>query len=577
LQQNIHEQNSTRKKLSAILFILILVNFVGFSLSYSLLFPAYEGPDEAFHYSYVVTMLHGPYLEARYYMLPPLYYSINALVLNTTEHQIVNEIKINPDFDFKHKNKFIHSTEEDFPFSGTSSSVHLLRLVSIAMSVITLIFVYKTAKLLFSEHRWLPLFTMAFVSLIPKFTAISSLINNDSLVWLFSTIAIFFFVKYINSPSRRQLLFIGIFTGLAILTKANGIMLFLIFFTILLYLWRKHTFTLKKSLKEFGLFILITIPAGSWYTIQKFAANVTLENISHPVGFYRLFQAASKASSAEHVNLLEGVLRWGDLGLVRGRMFDMMWGNVGWHVFPNDEFYLDLALGFSLIAGAGLFLIFIKRTPLQDISFIKNGTFVIFSTAGFYLFGMLLYLAISRPSGDIRYAFPAIAAFGILYAIGFYSLLDKKRLKYLMIVPIILLAAMNVNLFSDMYDNYYHGFLEYENPYDVMLEIYNSRGDIRKAYPGAADGSYAGLVHWSQKWGANEHLKLQMQKPMLDLLHIYYNDKNLQKQFPEVDQHHDLQNLVTWAVTEGKNDYGKIHDGEFLIKRYQNFYANNSS
>jgi len=565
------EKLKSKISLQKISFVLILIIFLSFTTSYSLYLPAFEGPDEQTRYNDAKLFLEGSLPELRYKQEPPLYYTINAGLLSFIDHPETIEILFNKDFNLSNKNRFLHSIEEDFPFTGTSSAVHSLRFLSFIFGIITLIFTYKIAQLVFRGNNWLPLFVMGFVALIPKFTEINSVINNDSLLWALSTIAIFFLIKFTNEKKFKYLILLGIFTGLSILTKPNGIVLYIIVLSTFTYLTISKQQSIKSSLKNFFIFFVISIPAGLWYTIQKIIVNVNPEYLSSGKGLFILFTVARLSSEPrgdwEPVGLSLGLSRITDLDLLRWRMFEMMWSWLGWHVVKLPSNYLDIIFYLSIVAAVGLFLGFVRGFSISNIKLEKNHLVILSLTAGFMLLGMLMYLYFS-PTGDIRYSFIAISAYGIFYTIGWYVIFNRNKLRILMIIPLIILIIFNVQLLMTINEYYYHGFLDYKNPFDILLDVYNDRSDLQKAYPEVEEGEFSRFINWAELHGVKENIEITLNKPLIILLKIYYTNEELQRQFPEVITNHELKNLLQWSLEDGVEQNEKLKKGEFYLLRY---------
>lgn len=425
-----------------------LIGFLVLTTLYSLTAPAFEGPDEPFHYKYSKDIFEGKLTEATFVRHAPLYYSINAAFLTFVEHPDKVEIKINPNFR-QDKNRFVHSLEENFPFQGTSSAVHLLRFFSIFGGLITLIFIYKISQLVFPSRNWLPNFVVAIVAFTPKFSWINSVLNNDVLVFLFSTIAIFFLVKFVHSKSTKLLILLGIFTGLAILSKSNGMIIFPIVILTMIYLTYSKQIQKKFLSKNIIFYTIFTLIGGGWYTILKFILKYNPENL-HLKGLWGSFTSGSgeSISELEFGHFIDVITNW---QYIQYRIIDMIWSNLGWHVIHADRTLMGIAQIILIVSLIGLFLVFVRKNPISNITIEKNHAFILFSLASVMLAAMLFYMTLgTRVSGDIRYTFPVIAAYGILFSLGYYSLIDRGKLRYLLFLPIFILISLNISLLNFM-------------------------------------------------------------------------------------------------------------------------------
>lgn len=98
-----------------------------------------------------------------------------------------------------------------------------------------------------------------------------------------------------------------------------------------------------------------------------------------------------------------------------------------------------------------------------------------------------------------------------------------------------------------------------DNPIDMVLQLYNYRPDLQKAFPDAKDGDLKGLLEWTLTDGVKDYQRFYLVKPVLDLLQTYYNRSDLQKAFPEVRDQHNIENLLKWARDYGIREDPKLH------------------
>jgi len=413
---------------------------------YSLTAPTFEGPDELFHYKYSKDIFEGKLTEQNFVFHAPLYYSINAVFLTFVEHPDEIEIKVNPNFP-QDKNRFAHSLEEDFPFQGTSSAVHVLRFLSIFCGLVTLIFIYKISQLIFPSHNWLPNFVVAIVAFTPKFAWINSVLNNDAFVFLFSTIAIFFLVKFVNSKSTKYLLLLGIFTGLAILSKSNGMIIFPIVILTMIYLTYSKQIQKKLLPTNIIFYTIFTLIGGGWYIILKLILKYNPENL-HLKGLWASFTSGTGESISEYEfsHFIDVISNW---QYIQYRVIDMIWSSIGWHAIHADATLMGIAQIILLVSLIGLFLVFVRKNPISNIRIEKNHAFILFFLSSVMLAAMIFYMTLGDTvTGDIRYTFPVIAAYGILFSLGYYSLIDKGKLRILLFLPIFVLISLNISLLN---------------------------------------------------------------------------------------------------------------------------------
>lgn len=427
-----------------VIFFLILVNFVTFTLLYSLYAPTFEGPDEESHYSFSLLMFEGTELP-HYAKSQPLYYALNSFLLNFIPHENYDERKTynNPNFSLENPNRFLHFAEENFPFKDTSYTVHILRLFPITLGVFTLIFVYKFSKLIFQNSKWLPLITTTFVSMIPKFTFISSVVNNDSLAYVLGTIALFLLLKFLSTKQKKFLILLGIVTGVAAITKLNTVILLPLFIISIIYCLYSKQIDSRQLLKYFFIFGITFFISGGEYVLLDFIQNGSIIGET-PFGEKILFDPMSGFNCIT------------DPSILNFRIFEMYWGHLGWHIIPPPQISVPIGYVIFTLSLGGLFLIFVKKMKINEIAIDSNHSIVLFSSVGLMILGMT-WMLYNGCNGDVRYTFPVISSFGVLIILGLFAYLDKKKLKFLFILLILFLVLTNIILLTEIDQGFDHG------------------------------------------------------------------------------------------------------------------------
>ena len=549
-------------------FIIILCTYVTFATLYSLYAPSFEGPDEQFHYGFAKDVYTGTLSEKHYVKQGPLYFSVAAFFLNFIEPPDDVEIKKNKFFP-RDANRFIHLYEEQFPYYGTAQAVHILRFLSVFGGVITLIFTYKIAYLVFSGNKSLSLFTMAFVAFLPKFTWMNSVMNPDSFVYAISTISIFFLIKFVNDTSKTKFIIVfSIFAGLSLLTKANGAVVFLIVFVTFIFLLLSKNISVKFFFKRLFLVGIISIISGAWFSFHRIYLTINLDNL-HFVSIISLLR--SSGANKDPVPFLVGISHFTETSMIHQRMFEMLWGWLGWHVIRISNLYLVIGDILVILALIGLLTFLIKRKKWNLIQINSTHLVILFSGTVLMIISMMLYFY-QGAHGDIRYTFPAISLFGVLFTLGLCVFVNKKKLRYLLVIPIIVLVFMNVHLLDTMDTKYDHGFKSFNiDPFSSLLDIYDKRPDLQKYSREAADGDLSKLVKWADTHGYKQHEVLKKHEALYDLLSLYYSRIDLQELFPEVATDHDIKNLIIWAMEKGTDEEPKLSvHNDYFYGYYKN-------
>jgi hypothetical protein len=191
----------------------ILLAFLGLAVVYSLATPPLEAGDESRHYAVVKYMADTGRLpvqtpgEAQIHWShegnqPPLYYALAAALTFWIDTGSWDDVfwynphtSIGNPLRADNKNITIHPPTELWPWRGHVLAVHLIRFLSIGMAVVTLVSAYAIALALFQSNRGLAAGAMAITAFNPMFIFISSAINNDNAVIMFTTLALWLMIQ----------------------------------------------------------------------------------------------------------------------------------------------------------------------------------------------------------------------------------------------------------------------------------------------------------------------------------------------------------------------------------------------
>jgi len=222
----------------AIIFALI---FFCIAAIYSLTIPVFEASDETLHYPYVKQLADGNGLPVAGQDIllkqeatqAPLYYLLAAVatfwidsddltdLLDFNPHWLDTSprIAINDN-----QNMIAHSPAEKFPFAGAARAIHVARLLSDLFGALAVFFAIRIAEQIFPDTPWLTTGVGAMVAFNPQFVRTSATVSNDAASTAMVAAVVFLALRWSRPlPSWRQSVVLGLVSGLAILSKLNGI------------------------------------------------------------------------------------------------------------------------------------------------------------------------------------------------------------------------------------------------------------------------------------------------------------------------------------------------------------------
>ena len=262
---------------------LIASLFVALAIVYSVVTPIFEASDEFLHYPLVQHLASGGSLPVQVPGVhtlwdqegsqPPLYYALSAGLTFWIDTSDLPEIlwrnphgKLGIPLDPDNKNIVIHTPAERWPWSGTVLAVHLIRLLSVAMSTATVVLVYLLALAIWPERRWVALLAMALTAFNPMFLFITGSVNNDNLTVMLTTWILLLTVRVVNQGiSPRRVATLAMVVTLGTLSKVSGVTLVpLVGLALLIHGFRTHQWR-QMILAGMVIALAWVALAGWWY------------------------------------------------------------------------------------------------------------------------------------------------------------------------------------------------------------------------------------------------------------------------------------------------------------------------
>ena len=427
-------------------FILIIILFLLISLAYSMIVPVFNAPDEPFHFEYIRFLAKNkrlPNQKSKERSIgtegfkPPLYYMVNAVFLSILSRDKASDIQLhnyrdiagffrnpyqgfrsdiypplNPDYikwrQGTDRNMFLTTQADQFPFAGSIRVIHLLRILSVLLGALTILFIFKIAQAILPDHPNLALLAASICAFNPQFDFLSGSLNNDNLVILLATVSIWLLSRLIFSePDHKKgiILFLGVFMGLGFLTKFNlsGVLL-VVLAGIIYHSWVAGENRFRRLCMNLFLFLGPFICITGWYFIR----NVLIYGINDPLG-WRL-QAIQNPGLAMPAHIRGMFFR----KIFLQRLFTSFWGQFDWLTIslPHWTYWI-----YGIISVTGIVGLVIALTSKGDQKRFK--ICILFYLAILIIsMACLIILNLTFLSAQARLIFPAISGICIFIALG---------------------------------------------------------------------------------------------------------------------------------------------------------------
>lgn len=427
---------------------LILGLFVFLALSSAAAVPLLEASDEAAHFLYA----HGlastgilPTIPTRDDLdaaaadgdvvaqwsieshQPPLYYALGALLISPTARSDITDYLRSNDLVFTwgrrdgNPNQWLHSPTP--PLGDTHVAIWTLRLFSLTLACGTLWCIYR-ATFLATNSIPLALTVMLTTACIPTFAAISASVNNDNLVTLLCSAAVYWTLRVLRFGLRKYDWAVIAFIVSAIaLTKFTGLSVVAVAALGLGLALRGGKVRRREALiVTVAVIVGTTLNAGWWY-----ARNWDLYGDPLALQATQALWGRTFAVASESGGLLAEIPRiWQSFWLMIGHLHEPVWGPVWFYAAVVALVGLS---GAGWMAGLALRRNMSNWPPVAVLAF-----------AAILPVVMLIY---GTRTVDISYGrllFPGLVGIVPLLVLGWRRLFD--RFAFVLVLPLVAMTAL---------------------------------------------------------------------------------------------------------------------------------------
>ena len=401
----------------------MLVAYLLLGALYSVATPIFEASDEVSHYAVIQQIVdtgelpvQRPGVKTRWEQegsQPPLYYLLMSLVargFDTADYPIVDQRNPHaapgdPSLD-ANRNLVIHSAAEDFPWRGTALVVHLMRLISIGLGAITIGCGYALARRLFPDRSSIPIGAAALIAFNPMFLFIAASVNNDNLVIVLSSVALYLTVvihqeNQLDRAAWLRRAALGVALGAAAITKISGLMLLPVVGLMLTirHLRRREW---RAWLITGGLLVgLVVIIAGGWYL-----RNAQL--YGEPFGLEVMVAIAGPRTTPQTIGQL--IAEFDGFRYSYWALF----GAVNILTVPIAYTVLDACTALALMGFVGWLWVNRRRAQARLMGLLASYALLVF-------IGVLRW-TLMTPASQGRLMFPAITVIALILWLGWETL-----------------------------------------------------------------------------------------------------------------------------------------------------------
>lgn len=157
-----------------------------------------------------------------------------------------------------------------------------IRIFTITVSIFEVIMTYHILKILSKDNKIISLVGTFFMGVSPLFIRLSSMSNNDPLLYFFMIMSLLFALRFYKTFKWSDIIITAIAIGLATGSKISGIIIALpvaliFIFAIIKFIKTQGLKPFYKLIIKYGIFLIICVPiALFWPIYQKIAYNQDL-------------------------------------------------------------------------------------------------------------------------------------------------------------------------------------------------------------------------------------------------------------------------------------------------------------
>ncbi|MBN2392146.1 MAG: glycosyltransferase family 39 protein [Anaerolineae bacterium] len=406
--------NSGRqKRIASALLVGLFIVYAAVGITFSVIMPLGEAPDEPAHFFYVQYIAQNqalPVMQPRYEdnatveaFQAPAYYVAAALLTHYALQGEPIRLYRNPAYEFgKPAPHFLTLPEHEFLWHGAALAWHLVRFFSLALGAVSLWATHRSAWLLFNS-RWLALATTAFVALNPQFIYLHSMVTNDALATTVGSLLVLTALYLLKEARLKYFLAAALLTTLGILTKPSALTLYPCVALALWIAWWR----LPRGYQRWtaiAMCIIIPLAGNGWWILRNLhlygdIVGLTVAKQSLAQNYYPIPLTLQQLIAA--------------LPQMFWQTFQSSWGHFGWLSFPLSSLVFYVIVGLHLPAVVGLLM------KCKAASSKRQQSWALVAGWIGLMFGFLYYNRVTNSSGwQGRFLFPGISITSIGFVAG---------------------------------------------------------------------------------------------------------------------------------------------------------------
>ena len=410
---------------------LILAGYLLAATLFALYTPAWQAPDEPAHYNYVAFVAAGnglPVLEMGDYDQAYL----QALI----ENRFPPVFPIAPiQYEFHQPPLYYISAAPIFNLA--EGRLIALRLLNVLLGAGVILLIFLIAHTIFPNQPMISLSSMALAAFLPMHVAVMAAANNDALAELLIAATILALLRWIravhaSTQRPRQLLVVGVFMGLALVTKSTTyILLPVTVLTLLGVTWQETVRSQRfstLSVKALTTNLVVMLVPALLIALPLWIRNITVYG---GVDFLGL---------TWHDAVVVGQPRTGEWIALNGWnayldravefTFKSAWGVFGWMgVFMDGRIYMALEIftGVLFLGGLWAAIRLLLGWPDSELNRLQRQSMAVLGLLALGALGGYVWYNMGFVQHQGRYLFPGLAGIACFLALSWREVLRPAQ------------------------------------------------------------------------------------------------------------------------------------------------------
>lgn len=432
------------------LFVLILLLYGVVGTLYAALIPPWQAPDEPAHYNVIAQIAEtGQYPVIAAGDWDNAY--LELIKANQFAPSLLGDLS---DIQYEDHQPPLYYVLLTPLYALTGGNLLVLRLATLAIGSVTVIFAYFIGRQMFPAQPQLALAAMALVALLPQHVHILASVNNDALAGAVVAVGLWWIVRYVRNQ-RAPLWALGIIIGVGLLTKTTTYFLVAV---ALLAIWLRWFLesddrrTLPRLLRNGAIVVVVALLVGGGWWLR----NISVYGWPDFLGLAA--HDAVVVGQLRTETLVEDIGSFAYLNRAVRTTMRSYWGQFGWMAVPLEgRIYLGIQ-AMLVLAAAGLVLrlgIRGMRAPVTEGADAPNDTvtqgelWIVMGATLLLSILAFIYYNTEFVQFQGRYMYPSLIPLALALALGVDSwrawllgFWDGSR--WLTVLPFLALAAINV-------------------------------------------------------------------------------------------------------------------------------------